>query len=432
MKKIILIIWHLLFLIVAADETYNYPLKNRFESTVIGTPHQYLPIFPKDIPVKHYSISVFPERDTPDIFWYNSRFKFSLAKQKKKAPLVLVIGGAGTGYNSIKLKRFQKIFYSAGYHVVLISSPTYPNFIVSASSSHIPGILQEDSEDVYRVIKKAYDKIKGKIEVSEFYLAGYSLGATQAAYISKLDDEKNEIGFSKILMINPAVCLYNSATIFDSYVDNMPNGVSDIDHVVENILDKIAKYYQVVGAGGEIGDGMDFVGDFFYEFFKKEKLPDEELAALIGIAYRLSSVDLAFASDISSNSKVYVGDGFDIARYESLNKYFKKLIKYGFIDYFENIVSPYYMTKYGGDNIENIKRATGIRQIKDYLEKSKKIGVFTNEDELILSQEDLNFLKSTFKGRIKVYPYGGHCGNMFYKENVEDYIIFLNGGGVEL
>jgi hypothetical protein len=32
------------------------------------------------------------------------------------------------------------------------------------------------------------------------------------------------------------------------------------------------------------------------------------------------------------------------------------------------------------------------------------------------------------KGKIKVYPHGGHCGNLFYKENI-DYMVdyFLRG-----
>ena len=431
MKKLILTFYFLVSIMVYPTDDYAYPLENRYESTVLGTPTPYLATFPIEIPVKQYSIDIFPGRRAPELFWYNNRFKFSLAKQKKCAPLIFVIGGTGTGYNSIKLKTFQKIFYGAGYHVILISSPTYSNFIVSASSSHLPGILKEDSEDVYRAMKKAYDRVKDKIEVSDFYLAGYSLGATQSAYISKLDDERKELGFSKVLMINPAVCLYDSADIFDSYISNMPGGVNNIDYVVENILKNISAYNKNIGGVGDIGDGIEFAGDFFYEFFKKEKLSDEELASLIGIAFRLSSIELIFASDISSDSSVFVEKGREISKYESLNPYFKKLIKFGFVDYFENLLLPYYIKKHGSDDISEIKRATGIRQIKNYLSKAQKIAVFTNEDEIILSKKDLEFLKDTFNERAKIYPYGGHCGNMFYRENVESYIKFFNGEGID-
>ena len=42
----------------------------------------------------------------------------------------------------------------------------------------------------------------------------------------------------------------------------------------------------------------------------------------------------------------------------------------------------------------------------------------TNADELILTKDNLDYLEKTFKNRLKIYPYGGHCGNMYYQENV--------------
>ena len=52
----------------------------------------------------------------------------------------------------------------------------------------------------------------------------------------------------------------------------------------------------------------------------------------------------------------------------------------------------------------------------------------TNRDELILTKENINYLKDVFKGRIIVYPYGGHCGNMYYYENVKNMLNFMKGG----
>ena len=52
----------------------------------------------------------------------------------------------------------------------------------------------------------------------------------------------------------------------------------------------------------------------------------------------------------------------------------------------------------------------------------------TNKDELILSEEDFTYLKNTFKDRIIIYPKGGHCGNMFYKENVDIMVNYIKNG----
>ena len=39
----------------------------------------------------------------------------------------------------------------------------------------------EDNKDIYKAMKLAYDKIKDQVEVTDFYIMGYSLGGTNAA-----------------------------------------------------------------------------------------------------------------------------------------------------------------------------------------------------------------------------------------------------------
>ena len=69
-----------------------------------------------------------------------------------------------------------------------------------------------------------------------------------------------------------------------------------------------------------------------------------------------------------------------------------------------------------------------LRIIKSYLEKENKIVAVTNEDDFILSSRDIGFIKNVFKERSLIYPYGGHCGNMFYQTNVEKMLEFLETG----
>jgi len=48
-----------------------------------------------------------------------------------------------------------------------------------------------------------------------------------------------------------------------------------------------------------------------------------------------------------------------------------------------------------------------------------------NEDDLILAPEDLAFLKECVRPRAKIYPYGGHLGNMTYRDNIAYLINIL-------
>jgi hypothetical protein len=68
-----------------------------------------------------------------------------------------------------------------------------------------------------------------------------------------------------------------------------------------------------------------------------------------------------------------------------------------------------------------------LRSIEDYLKNTKKIGLVHNEDDIILAPGEIDFFRQVFGSRAKIYPNGGHCGNMIYKENVDYMIGFFKG-----
>jgi hypothetical protein len=53
----------------------------------------------------------------------------------------------------------------------------------------------------------------------------------------------------------------------------------------------------------------------------------------------------------------------------------------------------------------------------------------TNADDFILTPANLEFLRRTFGDRARVYPRGGHGGNLSYKENAADIVRFLRAAG---
>jgi len=117
----------------AQTNYYDYPFINPYESTVLGTPEMYEDKIPSEIRVKERTLKVFKERKVPDILWYHDKMKYSIAFHKEKAPLIVNIAGTGAGYNSTKMIAMRNVFFNAGFHVLSLSSPTHPNFIVSAS-----------------------------------------------------------------------------------------------------------------------------------------------------------------------------------------------------------------------------------------------------------------------------------------------------------
>lgn len=412
-----------LFLILSLTAfSYNFPIDNPYSATIIGSASMMTEGVSENIPLKVYGIQIKDKKDIPDVFWYASKFKFSFSKQKnKKAPLIFVLAGTGSDYSTTRVKFMQRIFHDAGYHTIAISSQMSQQFMISASSNSVPGLLLEDNEDIYKAMKLAYNKIKDQVEVTDFYIMGYSLGGSNAAVLSYIDEKEKAFNFKRVFMVNPPVNLYDSAVKLDKYLDDYTGGKSEgIEKLLNTTLAKIK--------GGLTNEYANIGADTIYNIVKGDILSDSEKKAYIGLAFRLASTDLNFISDFITKSHIYTKNPEKVDKYTNMKEYFKAVNFATFEDYVNKIGFPYYK-KYNKDlTTEDLKEKASLRVIEDYLRTSPKIAAVTNADELILNEKDFAFLKDVFKDRLIIYPKGGHCGNMFYKENVDIMLKFINEG----
>ena len=412
-----------LFLILSLTAfSYNFPIDDPYSATIIGSATMMTPGVSENIPLKVYEIQIKDKKDNPDVFWYASKFKFSFSKQKnKKAPLIFVLAGTGSDYNTTRVKFMQRIFHDAGYHTIAISSQMSQQFMISASSNSVPGLLLEDNKDIYKAMKLAYNKIKDQVEVTDFYIMGYSLGGSNAAVLSYIDEKEKVFNFKRVFMVNPPVDLYNSAVKLDKYLDDYTGGKTEgIEKLLNTTLAKVK--------GGLTSEYANIGADTIYNIVKGDILSDAEKKAYIGLAFRLTSTDLNFISDFMTRSHVYTKNPEKVDKYTNMKEYFKAVNFATFEDYVNKIGFPYYKKHNKDYAIEDLKREASLKVIEDYLRTSHKIAAVTNADELILNEKDFAFLKDVFKDRLVIYPKGGHCGNMFYKENVDVMLKFLNEG----
>jgi len=402
--------------------SYNFPIDDPYSATIIGSATMMTPGVSENIPLKVYEIQIKDKKDIPDVFWYASKFKFSFSKQKnKKAPLIFVLAGTGSDYNTTRVKFMQRIFHDAGYHTIAISSQMSQQFMISASSNSVPGLLLEDNKDIYKAMKLAYNKIKDQVEVTDFYIMGYSLGGSNAAVLSYIDEKEKVFNFKRVFMVNPPVNLYNSAVKLDKYLDDYTGGKTEgIEKLLNTTLAKVK--------GGLTSEYANIGADTIYNIVKGDILSDAEKRAYIGLAFRLTSTDLNFISDFMTRSYVYTKNPEKVNKYTNMKEYLKAVNFATFEDYVNKIGFPYYKKHNKDYSIEALKREASLKVIEDYLRTSPKIAAVTNADELILNEKDFAFLKDVFKDRLVIYPKGGHCGNMFYKENVDVMLKFLNEG----
>src|SRR5208282_6826909 len=89
----------------------------------------------------------------PAVYWFDRKLRVWFSAQKKPAPLAIVIAGTGGDGNTSKLSILRGALYGAGYHVLTMPSPTFPGFIVAASSTGVAGDLKQDSRDLYAALQ---------------------------------------------------------------------------------------------------------------------------------------------------------------------------------------------------------------------------------------------------------------------------------------
>lgn len=406
-------------LLPATVHAYDYPLENAYAATIIGTPAELKAELPKKVREKELKLEPLEGKEIPKLFWYQQAFRYSLAYQKERAPLIFVIAGTGASYKSPKMQTLKRAFFQAGFHVVCLTSPTIENFIVTASRSGMPGNLEDDAADLYRVMARIWDDVRKRVEVSDFFLTGYSLGGAQAAFIARQDDEQQLFNFRKVLMINPPLSLYSSVGILDRMAEeNIPGGPDNFSSFFDQVMTRFSEVYKE-------SDVLSFNAEFLYRVYEKNQPSDSSMMALIGTAFRISAGNMIFTADAVNNTGYILPRDQRLSTTDSTTDYAKVAFRAGFINYFEELFLPFFQTREPGLTRQELIERQSLARIEPYLAKTEKIGLFHNVDDVILAPGELQYLIRIFGPRAKIYPAGGHCGNMDHRQNVADMIEFF-------
>lgn len=396
-------------------DNYNYPFKDPLMATVAGTPpdEKLNDIILRE---KIYGLKIFKYRKLPPTMRDLKKYRFSLAWQSYEAPLIFVIPGTGSNYKSGKMKFLQKIFHDAGFHVICLNSTFTRRFAAMGSDSHIPGISAEDARDLYNLMTLAYEEVKRKIEVTDFYVTGYSLGGLTSAFIASLDETEQVFNFKKALLINPPVDLYTSTKIFDHYVTKNLKDRADV--FFDNIFEKASRYFEYKG-------DVYIDEEFLYDINRIAPLKHSDLEGLIGVAFRMSLATVLFSVDMLTNGGYIKNKKKIMGIGDSTTQYYKEALHWTFTDYLDKVLVPHWQSQHPEDDKKDLIYKISLKSLKSYLKTSDKVGVVHNEDDIILGRGDMDFIKETFGERAKIYPNGGHLGNMLYEPNVKYMVSFF-------
>lgn len=406
---------------------YDYPVDDPLLATVIGTRAQDYPSLPARVPSASLRMPRVDPAAIPPAFWDQQEVRYSLARQRGRAPLVFLIAGTGSRYSSDKMTFLEALLWGAGYHVAALSSPTHPDFILTASASHMPGYMPADVDDLYTLMRRIVGLLaEDDVEITSVSLVGFSLGGTEAAFLAERDSRERALGFRRVLLVNPAVDLFDSAQIFDRMFDvSLPDGGAGSLRLITDLLRRLTPYIHQ-RSRSRVDD------EFLYAIAERENLTAAELSAIIATVFRLALANMVFTADVMTGGGHVVEVGSSPGVSTSLTDALKRASRFTFERYLDEVLLPYWRARRPDLDRERVIAAASLASIEGYLKDSGHIGVMTNADDIILTPAHLAFLRETFGERARIFPRGGHAGNLAYRDNAHYIVEFLGDGSEDM
>jgi phospholipid-binding lipoprotein MlaA len=213
--------------------------------------------------------------------------------------------------------------------------------------------------------------------------------------------------------------------ILKTLPNNIPGGLNNIQPFFDQVFEAFAKVYQE-------GASVNFSSGFLYAAYKDQQPDDSSLAALVGLSFRQSSANMIFTSDVFTNSGYIKPKNLELSTSDSVTDYFKVANRVSFEDYFEELFAPYFKRRYPSMTKSALIESLGVKGIEEYLRQTKKIGLVHNADDVILGPDDLGYFQDVFGARAKIFPRGGHCGNIDHKDFVAYMLAFFGKGTISL
>jgi Alpha/beta hydrolase family len=396
-------------------------------ATVFGTPPEDIAPLPASVPVLEMDLAFPWRRPVPQIFWFDKRLRVWLSAQKRPAPLAIVISGTGSDANTTKVSVLRAVLYGAGYHVLTLPSPTFPGFIVSASSTGVAGDLDQDGHDLYAAIGEIMAHLPRKVRITDVDVLGYSLGGANAAIVKSIDKVEHKLHIHRAVMINPPVSLFATIGRLDKlYVASLGNGDAGTERFYQQLYATLANLYRAT-------DRVQLDEDFLLGAAAAALNTDAQFSAAIALSFRISLSNVFLAGDLYSGAGVVIDPAHPPKVGDSLDEIARTLRSKPFSEYFTRIFAPYYLKRRPNDTVNALIAQNSLNSIGDQLRSNPDYYCLTNSDDLILDHAELEWLEKTFGPRIVVYDHGGHLGNLGERQQVADLLAMLDGrwaGGV--
>lgn len=316
-------------------------------------------------------------------------YHYILQKHTSTSPLAIIYPSIGEGINSTHSVLWAKLFYDAGYSVIIQGSHFQWEFVKSMPDGYAPGIPAVDAQKLRLVTSKIIDELsdKYKYNFQNKVIVGTSLGALATLFVGAAEYKHNTLGDVRYISICPPIELLYAIKQIDKNSEDWQKSSDDFKQKVAQTASKVMKLYETKADYNSEINNLPF---------------DENEAKLItGFLMHQKLSDLIFTLENSSNSRV----NSDV--YFSINNM-------GFMDYTEK-----YILK-ENEKFEDITYDTSLYSITDFLENSENYKIYHSVNDYLTTAAQVKRLKSFAKDKLILFDNGAHLGFLYRKEFLDD------------
>jgi len=326
------------------------------------------------------------------------KLKFTFWLQPGKANVVYIVPGMGSHRLAENSLALAELVYKNGFSAVSVSSPFNSEFMEHASTAALPAYLPVDGHDLH----VALTEIDRRLHVlypdrlGNRALMGYSMGAFQSLFVAATEptNQLPLIKFDRYVAINTPVRLTQGISKLDEFYR------APLDWPATNRTDNIENTFLKVAVLSKLS------------LTPRSSLPFSAIESkfLIGLTFRLILRDVIYSSQRRDNQGVL----HHSIRNWRRNPVYQEILQYSYQDYFEKFATPYYQTHgLGSTAAETLQKAGDLRTYDAGLRANADIRVIVNENDFLLTDEDLAWLRATFTPeQLTVFKRGGHLGNL--------------------
>lgn len=318
----------------------------------------------------------------------NYKFRYIMQKDKS-SPLAIIYPSIGEGIMSSHSVLLAKLFFDAGYSVVIQGSHFQWEFVKSMPSDYRPGLPARDAIALRSVTTKIIDNLQKKYscEFGNKVFIGTSFGALTSLFLGELESRDNTLGNAKFISICPPVDLIYAMKQIDKNSEEWNKSSEDLKQRVALTAAKVMKLYQSKDESKKEINYLPF--------------SDEEGKLITGFVMHQKLSDLIFT--IENGSKSAKSDIYHVI--DNMN----------YRDYAEK-----YLLSSTDKNSDDLSYEVSLYSISDYLEHGTNYKIYHSLNDYLTNTNQLKKLKEYSGNKTVFLDNGSHLGFLYRQEFIEN------------